>query len=141
MFSGNNRRTSVEHYQDMPSENWLISRSGGPIMNVAHRKQLEVAGVRGGTVAEFLNLTPHEERYVNIKATLALEVFSRRKGRQLTQTELAKQAGTSQSRIAKLEAGDPSVSFDLLIRVLIVLDTPEKVIAAPLLGKQSLRMK
>lgn len=106
-------------------------------MNVAHRKRLEAAGFRVGTVAEFLNLTPYEERYVNIKATLAMEVFSRRKERQLTQTELAQQAGTSQSRIAKLEAGDPSVSFDLLIRVLIVLDTPEKVITATLLSRQS----
>ena len=97
-------------------------------MNDLRKKRLESAGFRVGSVAEFLNLTPSEEKYVNIKASLVMEVFTRRKKCHLTQAELAERVGTSQSRIAKLEAGDPSVSFDLLIRVLIALDTPEHVI-------------
>ena len=103
-------------------------------MNDVRKRRLESAGFRVGSVAEFLTLTPSEEKYVNIKASLVMEVYTRRKKCHLTQTELAERVGTSQSRIAKLEAGDPSVSFDLLIRVLIALDMPEKAIVATVVG-------
>ena len=106
-------------------------------MKDAHRKRLESAGFRIGTVAEYLNLTINEEKYINIKVALTLEVLSRRKRSQLTQTELAQRAGTSQSRIAKLEACDPSVSFDLLVRVLIALETPTPLVTKILLRKPS----
>jgi transcriptional regulator with XRE-family HTH domain len=36
-------------------------------------------------------------------------------------TEVADLIGSSQSRVAKMEAGDPSVSVDLLIRALLAL--------------------
>jgi transcriptional regulator with XRE-family HTH domain len=43
----------------------------------------------------------------------------------LTQVALAKKIKSSQSRVAKMEAGDPSVSIDLLVRSLIALgETP-----------------
>ncbi|MCX6139657.1 MAG: helix-turn-helix domain-containing protein [Candidatus Kapabacteria bacterium] len=106
-------------------------------MNDVRKKRLESAGFRVGSVAEFLGLEQGEEKYVNIKASLVMEVFTRRKKCHLTQVDLARRAGTSQSRIAKLEAGDPSVSLDLLVRVLIVLDTPEKLITATLLGRKA----
>ncbi len=37
--------------------------------------------------------------------------------------------GSSQSRVAKMEAGDPSVSIDLLIRSLIALGATRKSLA------------
>lgn len=38
----------------------------------------------------------------------------------LSQTELARRIASSQSRVAKMEAGDPSVTLDLLIQALLV---------------------
>ena len=48
------------------------------------------------------------------------------RGRCLTQVDLAKAVQSSQSRVAKMEAGDPSVSLDLLVRSLIALGTSSK---------------
>jgi transcriptional regulator with XRE-family HTH domain len=49
--------------------------------------------------------------------------------------ELAKRIGSSQSRVAKIEATDPSVSLDALVRSLIALGAtrkdPARVIAMP----------
>ena len=39
----------------------------------------------------------------------------------MTQLTLARAVGSSQSRIAKMEAGDPTVSIDLLIKALLAL--------------------
>jgi len=50
----------------------------------------------------------------------------------LTQTELAKHLGSSQSRVAKLEAGDTSVSLDLLIRGLLAVGASRKDVAQAL---------
>jgi transcriptional regulator with XRE-family HTH domain len=47
----------------------------------------------------------------------------------LTQVEVAKQLGSSQSRVAKMEAGDPSVSLDLLLRSLVALGAAPRDIA------------
>jgi transcriptional regulator with XRE-family HTH domain len=43
----------------------------------------------------------------------------------MTQVAVAKKIKSSQSRVAKMEAGDPSVSIDLLVRSLLALrETP-----------------
>jgi len=47
----------------------------------------------------------------------------------LTQVKLAKILKSIQSRVAKLEIGDPSVSLDLIIRFLLALGTSNKEIA------------
>jgi DNA-binding XRE family transcriptional regulator len=101
-------------------------------MNDARQKRLQAAGYKVGTVSEFLDLSADEEAYVNIKAALAMRVRSQRRSSAITQTELAKRTGSSQSRIAKLEAGDPSVSIDLLVRVLITLGASEQTITSTL---------
>lgn len=85
-------------------------------MDAKKKKRLEAAGWRVGSAAEFLGLTPEEEALVETKARLAALVREQRERAQLTQTELAKRIGSSQSRVAKIEAGDPSVSADLLLR-------------------------
>ncbi|GJQ22143.1 MAG: hypothetical protein HBSIN02_24980 [Bacteroidia bacterium] len=90
-------------------------------MNKAKRKRLESKGWKVGTVQDFLKLSDEEAAYVEIKLTLAKNIQKRRRALRLTQTELAKRLKSSQSRIAKMEAGDPSVSVDLLVRSLIAL--------------------
>lgn len=94
-------------------------------MNTAKRKRLEKAGWKVGTAQEFLNLSPEEAAYVEVKLNLARVLSNRRKSLRLTQVALAKRIKSSQSRVAKMEAGDPSVSIDLLVRSLIALgETP-----------------
>jgi DNA-binding XRE family transcriptional regulator len=85
-------------------------------MNAEKRARLEAAGFTVGSVAEFLDLTREESDY--IEAKLALRFFLRgvRERAGLTQAEAAKLIGTSQSRLSKMEGGDPAVTLDLLVR-------------------------
>jgi DNA-binding XRE family transcriptional regulator len=90
-------------------------------MNRKKKKGLEARGWRVGGVDEFLGLSPEESAYVELKLLLSKNLQRTRKHRHLTQHQLAKLTKSSQSRIAKMESGDPSVSLDLLIRSLLVL--------------------
>lgn len=90
-------------------------------MKKAKRDRLEKDGWRIGTVREFLELTDEESALIEIKLALHDLVVSERERRHVTQTELAKRMKSSQSRVAKIEGGDPSVSIDLLMRCLVAL--------------------
>ncbi len=97
-------------------------------MKTARRKKLEQAGWRVGTAAEFLELTPDEEIIVNMKVALAAEIKALRERQNVSQVELAKRIGSSQSRIAKAEAADGSVSLELLVRSLVSLGASQQEI-------------
>jgi len=88
-------------------------------MKTAKRKKLEAAGWRVGSASDFLELTEAEEALIAMKLALAENLRERRRKRRLTQTQLGKRIGSSQSRVAKMEAADQSVSVDLLIRALL----------------------
>ena len=92
------------------------------------RKQirLEAKGWKVGTVREFLGLSNEEAAYIELKIKLAEGLRQRRQQKGLSQLDLAAKLESSQSRVAKMEAGDPSVSLDLLIRSLIALGTTER---------------
>jgi len=98
-------------------------------MRESKRKRLEVKGWRVGSAAEFLNLSPEEAAYVELKINLASTLREWRVRRQLTQGDLARLVKSSQSRVAKMEAGDPSVSLDLLVRTLLALGASSREIA------------
>lgn len=98
-------------------------------MREAMKTQLESRGWKLGTAAEFLGLTDEESAYIELKMKLAAGVRRRRIRRRLTQEGLAKLVRSSQSRVAKMEAGDPSVSVDLLIRALLALGASSRDIA------------
>ncbi len=98
-------------------------------MNRSKKDRLAKAGWKTGTVAEFLNLTPEEELYVELKVALSQQLRRQRQKSNLTQEELAQMVKSSQSRIAKMERGDPSVSLDLLIKSLLALGTTRREIA------------
>jgi DNA-binding XRE family transcriptional regulator len=83
------------------------------------RELLEAHGWKVGDTQDFLSLT--EQEYIDIKIALSEKVREARKRRQLTQKEIATLIGSSQSRIAKIEAGDPSVSMDLQVKLLLAL--------------------
>jgi DNA-binding XRE family transcriptional regulator len=93
------------------------------------RKRLEAKGWRVGSARDFLGLTQAEEAYIELRLKLADGLKERRVRRRLTQVDLAKAVRSSQSRVAKMEAGDPSVSLDLLVRSLIVLGASNRELA------------
>ena len=90
-------------------------------MRTAKRKKLEADGWKVGSASDFLELTEAEETLVTMKLALARNLKERRRKRRLTQSQLGKQIGSSQSRIAKMEAAEKSVSLDLLVRSLLSL--------------------
>jgi hypothetical protein len=95
-------------------------------MHSNKRKRLEAKGWRIGSAGEFLGLSAEEEAYIEIKLRLS-EIFrDHRLRRKMTQLDVAKAIRSSQSRVAKMEAGDGSVSLDLLVRSLLALGVSGK---------------
>ncbi|OLD44044.1 MAG: transcriptional regulator [Armatimonadetes bacterium 13_1_40CM_3_65_7] len=90
-------------------------------MHEEKRRRLEARGWKVGSAREFLGLTDEEAAYIDMKLRLAASLRERRQHRGLSQAELARLLKSSQSRVAKMEAGDSSVSLDLLIRSLLAL--------------------
>ncbi|MBI3809758.1 MAG: helix-turn-helix domain-containing protein [Nitrospirae bacterium] len=90
-------------------------------MKKSKRAKLEAAGWAVGSVQDFLGLSDAETALIEMKLTLSRTLRDRRQRRGVSQVELAKRLRSSQSRVAKMEAGDPSVSMDLLVSSLLVL--------------------
>ncbi len=95
-------------------------------MNKSQRARREAKGWRFGTVEEFLGLPAGDAMYVEVKLALSQQVRVYRQAKQLTQIQVAQLLGSSQSRVAKMENGDASVSLDLLIRALLALGATRK---------------
>ena len=95
-------------------------------MRKQKKKRLEAKGWKIGTVKEFLELSNEESAYIELKIKLAAGLRQRRQQKGLSQLDLAGKLQSSQSRVAKMEAGDPSVSLDLLVRSLITLGTSDR---------------
>ena len=95
-------------------------------MNNARKARLKAKGWRTGSVADFLGLTPEESYFVELKLRLADDLKLRRTKRRISQEQLAVLVGSSQSRIAKMERGDASVSIDLLVRSLLAMGAKPK---------------
>ena len=98
-------------------------------MRKGKKERLEAAGWRVGTAADFLGLTKEEAALMEMKLGLAASLRKRRVAKSLTQTQLAKRLGSSQSRVAKMEAADASVSIDLLVRALLELGATRSQVA------------
>jgi DNA-binding XRE family transcriptional regulator len=95
-------------------------------MKQEKQRRLEAQGWKFGSAKDFLNLTDEDVEYIELHLSLAALLTKRRKSLVYTQTEVADLIGSSQSRVAKMEAGDPSVSVDLLIRTLLTLGVNRK---------------
>jgi DNA-binding XRE family transcriptional regulator len=98
-------------------------------MDKAKKRRLAKKGWIVGDAKQFLGLTDEEMTYIELKLAFSKRLRERRVKKHLTQAQLARQIKSSQSRVAKMEAGDPSVSIDLLIRSLIALGTSKKELA------------
>ena len=105
-------------------------------MQEAKKAKLEAAGWKVGNAQDFLGLTPEETAYIDLRLRLGDAVKQRRKEQSLTQNQLANLMGSSQSRVAKAEAADASVSLDLLIRSLFALGASNRDLARYISGKK-----
>ena len=95
------------------------------------KKKLEAAGWKVGNAQDFLGMDDTEAALVTIRVSLAESIRARRKTAGLTQAQLAKQASTTQARIAKAENAYPEVSLDLCMRILLTLGAnPQKIAKA-----------
>ncbi len=74
-------------------------------------------------------LSDEESKLIEIRLALAGFVRKRRLANELTQTELATLVNSTQSRVAKMEAGDSSVSMDFLLKALLAMQSTKKEIA------------
>ncbi len=104
-------------------------------MNKARIAKLKAAGWNIGSTADFLKLSPEESTLIEIKITLAASLRDLRIQQDLTQHALAEFLGSSQSRVAKMESADPTVSIDLLLRSLVSLGVTQKELARILSSK------
>ena len=98
-------------------------------MKEAKKKRLRKAGWRVGSAADFLGLSPEEQALIDIRLALAAGLRDHRIAHNWTQSHVARRCRSSQSRVAKMEAGDPSVSIDLLLRCLLQTGVSRRAIA------------
>lgn len=101
-------------------------------MKNSKRSRLEARGWRVGSAADFLELTPEEAAFVETKLALSQSLRKRRTAQKVSQTTLAKRLKSSQSRVAKMEAADATVSIDLLLRGLFALGARPRDVATAL---------
>ena len=104
-------------------------------MRESKRKILEKKGWKVGSAKGFLDLSFNEEAYIEIRLRLAKGLRARRQAHGITQMAMARSIRSSQSRVAKMESGDPTVSLDLLFRSLLALGMSGRELAA-IIAKQ-----
>ena len=88
-------------------------------MDSDKRQRLEAAGWSIGDASDFLGLSKEEAAFVELKLALSKQLKQQRINQQLSQEAIAQRIGSSQSKVAEMEAGDPSVSLDILVRALL----------------------
>jgi predicted XRE-type DNA-binding protein len=106
-----------------------MSKNGKNKMDKKKIEVLESKGYKVGSVEEFLGLSAEESEYIELKLALSEAIAEHRKKNNLTQAQLAKMLKSSQSRVAKMEKGDPTVSVDLLVKSLLAMGANKKSIA------------
>jgi ribosome-binding protein aMBF1 (putative translation factor) len=95
-------------------------------MKESKRRKLEKKGWAVGAARDFLGLSDEEAALIELKLDLARSVRALRVKTRLSQQTLAKRIRSSQSRVAKMEAGDRSVSIELLLKGLMAMGATRK---------------
>ena len=105
-------------------------------MDARKRKRLEAAGWKTGSAADFLELTAEEAALVEMRLAVSGALRVRRQRQGVTQAALAKKLHSSQSRVAKMEAADPSISLDLLLRAFFATGATKRDLARVLTARR-----
>lgn len=85
------------------------------------KEKLETKGWKIVSASDSPGLSAEEENIIELRLALSRAIKSQRLKVGLTQAAAAALLRSSQSRIAKIEAGDKSVSLDLMLKSLIRL--------------------
>ena len=101
-------------------------------MHKQKRKALAADGWQVGTAQDFLSLSDEEAALIDLKLALGRALKERRTRQRLSQAAVAARIRSSQSRVAKMESGDSTVSIDLLVRTLLALGASRKDLAKSL---------
>ena len=104
-------------------------------MKASKQKKLKAAGWKVGDIGDFLGLAPEEVQLIELKVSMGQFLKTCRVKSKMTQEAFAKRISSSQSRVAKMEAGDPSVSFDLLVKSAFALGASTKDVARAMTRK------
>jgi len=96
-------------------------------MNADAKKRFRDNGWVIGNTQEFLGLSDEEMKLVEFRIALGKMLREHRESIGYTQTRFSKELGTSQSRLARMEAGDASVTIDLLLKSVFHFATKEDV--------------
>lgn len=105
-------------------------------MNELKKRKLEKRGWKFGDAEDFLALTPEETEFIELKLRLSRKLQALRIKQKLTQSEFAKRIKSSQSRVAKIEKSDPSVSLDLIVKSLLSLGANSNEIAKEIAARR-----
>jgi DNA-binding XRE family transcriptional regulator len=111
---------------------FMIPEPGEIEMDAEKKKRLAEKGWVSTSVQDFLGLSPDDMAYIELKLQLSRALKARRNEKGLTQAALAELIKSSQSRVAKMEKSDETVSVDLLVRSLFALDATIEDIAQAL---------
>lgn len=106
-------------------------------MRQSKRKALEKQGWKIGSAKDFLDLSDEEQVLIELKIALGNALRERRQKKRLTQGAVAAAISSSQSRVAKMEAGDPSVSLDLMIKSMLTLGASRKDVAKAIASREA----
>jgi transcriptional regulator with XRE-family HTH domain len=90
-------------------------------MEKAVSEALTEASFRIGDYGDFLELSDEERTIVELRVAIVKSIRNYRESQQLTQKQLAGKIKSSQSRVAKIEAGATGISLDLLLRALVAV--------------------
>lgn len=99
-------------------------------MQENRRRKPESKGWRLGSAKYLLGLSTQEEMYIELRLKLAEGLKARRRANGVTQVKLAQTIKSSQSRVAKMESEDPTVSLDLLVKSIMALGAANRELAA-----------
>ena len=102
-------------------------------MKDAKEKVLKVNGIKITDSAEWLGLTTEEAQLVEMRVALAEELERVRKAKGITQAELARKMGTTQSAVARMTTRPDTSTIDNMMKSLMLLGEPVSKIAACLL--------
>ncbi|MCC6991384.1 MAG: helix-turn-helix transcriptional regulator [Acidobacteria bacterium] len=105
-------------------------------MDAQKRQRLEAAAWTTGDASEFLGLSTEETALVETRLAVSAALRDRRIDAGLTQGALAKKLKSSQSRVAKMEAADASVSLDLLLRAYFATGATKRDLAKVLTSRK-----
>jgi DNA-binding XRE family transcriptional regulator len=100
-------------------------------------EKLEKAGFKVGTVQEFLGLSDQDMALIELKVRLVEMLKKIRGTNRVTQSELARIIGSSQSRVAKIEAAESDISLDLICRALFAMGVSPNAIGKAISAKRA----